>query len=254
MIVTPLSPAAAAFRNRVEDEAAFLTTCEGGDPGSPENRSIWLLGIEPGWSLADEAADTEMEGERAAKLEAYAVELQLEWPFNRNAFKLLCALEGGDPEDFRAFTQRVRPFERGSTGYFKANLFPEPCNKVGEWDAHSAAKTGFTRKDDYRAWLRENRFRVMKSWIERCRPSLVIGTGLTHLADFLEITGTTGTPTVHTITVNGHAKRLHVATNGMVPVAVIPHLSGGPHSLNSNEAIRLIVEQIRSEIGVESPA
>lgn len=48
MIVTPLSPAAAAFRNRVEDETAFLTTCEGGDPGSPENRSIWLLGIEPG--------------------------------------------------------------------------------------------------------------------------------------------------------------------------------------------------------------
>jgi hypothetical protein len=95
MIVTPLSPAAAAFRNRVEDEATFLTTCEGGDPGSPENRSIWLLGIEPGWSLADEAADTEMEGERAAKLEAYAVELQLEWPLNRKRFLKAAATRPG---------------------------------------------------------------------------------------------------------------------------------------------------------------
>lgn len=247
--MTPLSPRAAAFRDRVEDEAAFLRTCEGGDPGSPENRSIWLLGIEPGWSLADEAANSGMEVERAAKLETYSVELQLEWPFNRNAFKLLCALEGGDPQDFRAFARRARPFERDSTGYFKANLFPEPCNKVGEWNADSAAKTGFTRKDDYRAWLRENRFRVMKSWIERCRPRLVIGAGLTHLADFLEITGTKGIPSVHNLTVNGYTKRLHVATNGMAPVAIIPHLSGGPHSLNSNEAVRLIAEQMRIAIG-----
>ena len=219
--MTHLSPNVAAFRDRVEDEAAFLKTCEGGEHGSPDNRSIWLLGIEPGWSLADEAADREIEGERAAKLETYAVELQLEWPFSRNAFKQLCALEGGGPEDFYAFAQRARPFERDSTGYSKASIFPEPCNKVGELDAHSAAKTGFARKDDYCAWLRENRFRVTKSWIERCRPRLVIGSGLTHLADFLEITGATRTPSVHTITVNGHAKRLHVATNGMVPVAVI---------------------------------
>ena len=90
----------------------------------------------------------------------------------------------------------------------------------------------------------------MKSWIERCQPRLVIGTGLTHLADFLAITETTEEPLAHTITVNGHAKRLHVATSGTVPVAIIPHLTGGPHSLNSNAAIGLAAAQIRIALGL----
>jgi hypothetical protein len=245
-----LSQTVIAFRRRIEDEAVFLDTCEGGNPGTPSNRSIWLLGIEPGWSLADEAADYEIDAEREAKLTAYAVELQLEWPFNRNAFKLLSTLNGGVPEDYREFALAARPFERGSTGYFKANLFPEPCNNVGEWDDVSATKTGFTTKDAYRSWMRKNRFRIMTKWIERCRPRLVIGTGLTHLDDFLAITGTTEKPPAHIVTVNGHAKRLHVATSGTVPVAVIPHLSGGSHGLNSNEAIALAVAHIRTELGL----
>lgn len=248
--MTDHSPRALAFRSRIENEAVFLSTCDGGDPGTPDDRAIWLLGIEPGWSLTDEAADDEMDAERTKKLANYEVELQLKWRFNQNAFKLLSALNGGAPEDYREFALRVRPFERGSTGYFKANLFPEPCNNVGEWDDASAAKTGFASKDDYRSWLRDNRFRVMTKWIEKSRPRLVIGTGLTHLEDFLAITGTVETPQAHIITVNGHAKRMHVATSGTVPVAVIPHLSGGSHSLNSNAAIALTAAHIRIELGL----
>ena len=248
--MTNLSRTALAFRSRIEDEAAFLDLCEGGDPGTPENRSIWLLGIEPGWSLADEEASYLMDVERAAKLATYAIELQFQWPFNRNAFKLLSALKGGAPENYREFALGARPFEQGSTGYFKANLFPEPCNNVGDWDTGLAEKTGFAIKEDYRSWLRETRFRMLKGWIERCQPRLVIGTGLTHLADFLAITGTTEDPRAHVITVNGHAKRLYVATSGIVPVAVIPHLSGGPHSLNSNAAIALAAAQIRGQLGL----
>lgn len=249
-IVTYLSPTAAAFRKRVEDEAAFFETCEGGDPGTPESRSIWLLGIEPGWSLADEAADHRRDTKRDDQLSAYAVELQLEWPFNRNAFKLLSVLEGGTTEGYRDFALRARPFERGSKGYFKGNLFPEPCNNVGEWDEGSVARTGFADKDDYRVWLRENRFRVIKTQIERYRPRLLIGAGLSHLADFLTITGTDKFPSARSITVNSHAKRLHVATDGTVPVAIIPHLSGGPHSLNSDAAIRLAAEEILAELAL----
>lgn len=234
-----------SFRSRIEDEDCFVSTCEGGDPGAPGRRSVWLLGIEPGWSLSDDKADHEEDVERDRRLAAYAVELQLEWPFNRNAFKLLSALEGDAPEDYRDFALRVRPFERGSDGYFKANLFPEPCNNVGEWDAGSVSKTGFPTKDEYRTWLRKSRFRVMKAWIERCRPRLVIGTGLTHLSDFFAITGTREIPPAHTFTVNGHPKRMYVATSGLVPVVVVPHLTGGAHSLNSNAAIGLAAAQIR---------
>lgn len=111
-------------------------------------------------------------------------------------------------------------------------------------------RTGFDTKQAYRSWLRDNRFRVMKAWIERCQPRLVIGTGISHLSDFLTITGTVEQPSVYTFEVNGHSKRLYVAKSGTVPVAIIPHLSGGPHSLNSNAAIGMAAAQIRAELGL----
>jgi len=191
-----------------------------------------------------------MDAECASKSATYAVELQLKWPFNRNAFKLLSAIDGGVPEDYRKFALRARPFEKGSIGYFKANLFPVPCNSVQAWDDSSATKTGFATKHAYRSWLRENRFRVLSQWIARCQPLLVIGAGLTHSKDFFAITGTTEEPRVHSTTMNGHSKRLYIAASGTVPVAVIPHLSGGAHSLNSNEAIAWAAARIRTELKI----
>lgn len=29
--------------------------CDGGDPGTPSDPSIWVFGLEPGWSFADSA-------------------------------------------------------------------------------------------------------------------------------------------------------------------------------------------------------
>lgn len=244
-----LTQAVQDFRKRVEEDCCFLSTCDGGDPGTPDHKSVWLLGIEPGWSLNDERAAHGEDAERARKLAAYAVELQLKWPFNRNAFKLLCALHDGSPDDYRNFALCARPFERGSKGFLKANMFPEPCKNVGEWDARSVSKTGFSTKDEYRKWLRESRFRVLSAWIERCRPQLVIGSGLMHLSDFLVITGTCEKPPAYTCIVNGYRKRMYVATCGTVPVAVVPHLTGGAHGLNSNAAIRWAAEKIRAEVG-----
>lgn len=244
-----LSEAAFAFRKRVEDQTRFLETCDGGDPGTPSRPSIWVLGIEPGWSLADQAADDIGVPEYVEQLRKYAVELQLTWRYNRNAFKLLAALDGSAPEEYRRFAEHDRPFERDSTGYFKGNLFPEPFNKVGDWDVAAIEATGFVSKADYKAWLRQSRFSVISAWIEKCRPRLVIGTGLTHLHDFLTITGTTEVPPPQRFEVNGHPKRMHIATTGTVPVAVIPHLSGGSHSLNSNEAARIAADNIRVALG-----
>ncbi|TCM24933.1 hypothetical protein EDF59_14820 [Novosphingobium sp. ST904] len=240
------SPAASAFRRRVEDETRFLETCEGGDQGSPDRRSIWLLGIEPGWSLADQALDEVGLRKKAEALHHYGIEMQLQWPYNRNAFKFLAALKGRPVETYREFARTVRPFERGSLGYFKANLFPEPFNNTGEWTNEAVEKTGFVSKAAYQTWLREARFPVFRAWIEKCYPKLVIGTGLTHLADFLAITGTVESPSPRFFEVNGHPKRLHIATSGIVPVAILPHLSGGSHSLNSYEATRIAADMVRT--------
>lgn len=247
-----LTEEARAFRRRVEDPANFLDTCDGGDPGSPEQPSIWLFGIEPGWGLADEEADKnpEPDPEAVERLKQYSIELQMPWNFNRNAFKLLAALEGSSPDDYQEFAERAQPFVRGSTGYLKGNLFPVPCNNVGKWTARSAEMTGFSDKAEYQSWVRASRLPILKDQVARYRPRLVIGSGLTHLTDFLTITGTHEPPQEHGFEVNGHAKRICTARTGTVPVAIIPHLSGGSNGLNSNLSIAKAAEFIKAELAV----
>lgn len=237
-----------AFRDAVEDASRFLETCDGGDLGSPERRTIWLLGIEPGWNNADQALDEQGRSEKSEEIRKYSVETQLTWRYNSKAFQLLSALKGFPPKNYKAFAFAERPFEPGSSGYFKANLFPEPFNKVGAWDAAAIDKTGFETKDEYRTWLRSARFPVFRTWIEKHRPKLVIGTGLTHLEDFLAITGTTQIPPAQVFEINGHSKRMHLSTSGTVPVAVLPHLTGNTYSLNSYQSISEVAERIRAGV------
>lgn len=248
MLLTTISETARTFRLRAEDPSRFLETCDGGDLGSPDRRTIWLLGIEPGWSVADQLLDEQGLRDKAEGMVDYSVETQIAWPFNRKAFQLLAALNGLPPENYRDFAFAKRPFERGSKGYFKANLFPEPFNKVGDWDAAAIDKTGFGTKEEYRDWLKSVRFPVFRSWIEKHRLALVIGTGLSHLDDFLEITGTAEKPTPQVFDINGHRKRMYGSAEGVVPVAVLPHLSGNTHSLNSYQSIREVAERILATV------
>jgi len=246
--LSQLSPAAIEFRGRVSDPARFLETCEGGDLGTPENPSIWVLGIEPDWSIADAAADAKADPQRDAERERYSIELQLKWPYNVKAFKLLAGIAGQSTEDHVAFAETARPFEKGCTGYFKANLFPEPFNNVAEWDDAAIELTGFASKPEYQDWLRDARFAVLREMIAKHRPKVLIGTGLTHLHDFMNITGTTQEPEAQRFEVNGHAKRMHIATSGTVPMAVVPHFTGGSHGLNSEESVRIAAEAIRQAL------
>jgi hypothetical protein len=244
----PLSTEASLFRARMADHDNFAETCDGGDAGSPSAPSIWLLGLEPGWSVQDQMNEEAGNGRPADRYDTYSVELQQKWPFNRNAFKLLASLKGEAPEPFKDFAFRERPFERGSKGYFKGNLFPVACNSLTVWGDDARHLTGFTDKSLYQRWMRATRFPIVKTWIEKCRPKLVICTGPSQMSDFLTVTGTPVVPEPHYFLVNGHMKRVHVASNGTVPVAVIPHLSGGTHSLNSAEAISSAAAYIKHRL------
>lgn len=243
-----ISDKAQEFRDGVQNSDNFLDSCDGGDAGSPIAPSVWLLGIEPGWSLSDQARDDEKIETPTVGLKEYSIDLQLKWPFNRNAFKFLAALNDRSPSDYIDFARSKRPFEKGATGYFKGNLFPEAFNNIHSWDDQAVSTTGFASKAQYQAWLREVRFPIVRSWIEKCRPRLVIGAGLTHLHDFMAVTGTNDVPEPHRFEVNGHAKRVYLATSGAVSVAVIPHLSGGSHGLNSDEAISRAAQFIRIKL------
>lgn len=237
----------ASFAERASSIEHFLSTCDGGDIGSIEAPSTWLMGLEPGWSRQDQMRHKEGVPAPRQLDTSYSVELQLGWPFNRTAFKLLCAIEGGEPKDYVAFAKRTRPFERGSTGYFKANLFPLPFYNLEQWDDEARRDTGFDSKVDYQKWLRDARFPVLSAKLEMHRPKVLIATGLSHLQDFLQV-AKAHPGQDHVLTVNAHNKRVHVATGGLVPLVVLPHLSGGPNSLNSNAAISQAAEVIRELI------
>ena len=162
-----LSESVQAFRQSVEDPDQFVSNADGGDPGSPEKPSVWLFGVEPGWSLEDARGAEPTGGQVVPRDDRYSVEQQLDWPFNRNAFKLLSALDGGESSSYREFARRVRPFEKGYQGYFKGNLFPLALNSIRTWHADAQRHTGFETKNQYQEWVRSVRFPIVASWMAK---------------------------------------------------------------------------------------
>lgn len=244
-----LSDEAQKFRTLVHDSAQFIATCDGGDPGTPDHPSTWLVGLEPGWSARDDDEEASGSGPTDAHYEEYSIDLQLTWPYNRNAFKLLAALAGENPRDYVAFATLKRPFTRGSKGYFKGNLFPAACNNVGDWRSKDQADTGFETKEEYRDWMRSARLPIFKSWIEKCRPKLMICVGASHKQDFMSVSDTNEADlSEYVFEVNGHIKRMFVSKSAIVPIAIVPHISGSPCGLNSYDSIVLAAEYIRKEL------
>lgn len=232
------------FKASIQDPTQYFG-CDGGDPGFPEQPAIWLFGIEPGWSKQDDARDAvPLSDQEEERFERYAIEVQLEWPFNRNAFKLLAALEGLEPGEYRDFALERRPFEAGSRGYFKGNLSPIPFNNVSEWDENAQEQTGFADRLSYEAWLQGARLPVIAAWVTHARPRLFIGTGASRAPFFAEAVKAKSLST-HEFKVGNHFKRIRWSTDGLVPLLVIPHLSGGPNGLNSDEAIRMVSNFVR---------
>lgn len=240
------------FREFASSESHFMSTCDGGDIGSVQSPSTWLMGVEPGNSMKDQLH--KQSGVVAARDldETYSVDLQLEWPFNRTAFKLLSSLDGGAPEDYVAFARRAQPFVRGSKGYFKANLFPVPFHNLEAWDDEARRETGFDTKSAYQEWVREVRFPVLSSQLELHRPKVLIATGMAHLQDFRQV-AKASTMSEHSFLINGRKKRMFVATDGLVPLVVLPHLSGGPGGLNSNAAVVQAAKVIAEATRVSPP-
>ena len=235
------------FRALVQDEDAFFG-CDGGDHGSPQAPSIWLFGIEPGWGKADAESDVaQPEEDRSAEYQTYPIGLQLGWPFNRNAFKLLAAIDNIDPASYRAFANDRHPFESGYKGYFKGNLSPIPFNKISDWDGGARAVTGFDERRSYESWLRVERLPIIAEWVAKYRPKLFIGVGTSRRDDFSAAVGVSELK-LHEFDVNGSKKRIWWSKGQRANMVVIPHLSGGPNGLNSNVSIRIAGEFIREKI------
>lgn len=202
--------------------------CEGGDPGSPESPSIWLFGIEPGWSRLEQKHDGVVQN---ADKEGYTIDLQRKWPFNRNAFKLFTAMNGRQVSQYIDYAVEHQPFVVGrSQGYFKGNLYPYACNNVGVWPDDAARETGFTSKAEYKDWCKKHRFHSIYGWVNKYRPKLFIGVGSTFSNDFSSaVYGRHIELDKYEFEVNGALKKIYFACSDGKKLVVIPHLSRGLH-------------------------
>lgn len=206
--------------------------CDGGDPGSPQSPSVWLFGIEHGWPQKN---DHEPPPDNDA---SYSIDMQRQWPYNRNAFKLLAAMHGIPVEEYLTFAYEAKPFVAGSQGYFKGNLYPYACHSVSAWPEKAAKESGFEDKQSYQAWCNEHRLPAIKSWADEYQPSIFIGTGNSYARDFSQACyGKEVSLEEQRITINGHTKKIFMGNEAGRKLVVIPHLSGGRNGLNSDAAL-----------------
>jgi hypothetical protein len=201
--------------------------CEGDDPGTPDAPSIWLFGIEPGYSIADRS-NTSVPINPVQ--EGYTVEIQRKWPYNRNAFKLLAAMKGYPVSQYLDFANLHQPFVVGSKGYFKGNLYPYACNNVNEWPEDAVLETGLKNKAEYQKWCRANRWPSISKWVDKYCPQVFIGVGNSYRNDFaLSVFGFEVELDLHEFTINGNKKKIYHKSIKDKRMVVIPHLSRGLH-------------------------
>ena len=208
--------------------------CDGGDPGSPSQPSIWLFGIEHGVYKSRNDPNYVIPN----KDESYSVATQLAWPYNRNAFKLLAAINDIPVTEYINFANEKSPFVVGAKGYFKGNLYPHACRNVDDWPMAAKDETGMT-KDEYKAWCQCSHFPVISSWINKYQPSLFIGVGITNRNEFSQVVFQSPIElSEHQFSVNWHIKKIFHAKSDTRKLVVVPHLSGSRHGLNSNQSVQ----------------
>ncbi|GBQ91217.1 hypothetical protein AA13595_3064 [Gluconacetobacter johannae DSM 13595] len=226
-----------------ERQPAFLPNHHFGGPGNignPAHRTLWLCGIEYGESPDQRGSENEIAD--------YSVAMQWRnWTYNRNAFKLIAAIEGQDVATAQAYAGEKKIFESNTSDYFQTNLFPEECRNLETWSQDAQLRTGFKDKQDYLARIRSTCFRQMHEQVLHHQPRLFIGVGLTHAEDFCQVVlGRDVTLERHAFSVNGHPKTI-LLHPGPIPFAVVPHLSARS-GLNSNEALATAGRLIRDMI------
>lgn len=219
--------------------------CDSDNPGNPERPAVWLFGIEHGeiGTIANSSPSIE-------PVDCYSIKTQLGFrsPFNRNAFKLLAAMNGYQVAQFRKFAEEHQPFVRRGRSenikgngnlYFKGNLYPYACKKVKIWPEDAIRETGISDKNKYQQWCLRHRFPVIKQWVDKYQPKIFIGVGITCRDEFSSaVFGRVVNFELHQFSVNKHGKKIYFASVDGIKLVVIPHLSGSQYGLNSDESLQ----------------
>ena len=161
--------------------------CDGGDIGSPESPSIWVCGIEWGGGGSKEWLEKELESNAGDPGWGYNdPQENLAYIFNRQTMKLLCAIDGGNVDEYESFALSKKPFVESERGYYKMNLYPLSFKNTDHnlWGEYFSELTGFYSKNDYIQWCKENRLPFFSEIIRKHKPKLIICFGKTYKGDF----------------------------------------------------------------------
>lgn len=177
--------------------ATLYSGCDGGDIGSPSNRSVWFCGIEWGGGHAANVDVLNSMFSQDVSVPAVGYDEwkeNLAYIFNWQALKLLAVIDGRQLCDYKSFAEEAKPFTVGSNGYFKMNLYPLAFRNTSHkhWSSEFAQATGFGKKEGYLDWIKARRFPAMRSWVEKHMPKVIICTGITYMADFQSAFGDDG--------------------------------------------------------------
>ena len=230
-----------------EKWATTYSGCDGGDIGSLNNRSIWFCGIE--WGGGDEAnveaLNTMFSKDMSIPPSGYDDwKNNLSWIFNWQAVKLLAAIDGRQISDYKLFAEEVKPFTVGSGGYFKMNIYPLAFRNTSHahWASEFSQATGFSNKGAYIEWIKDRRFPVIRSWVEKHTPKVVICTGITYMTDFYSAFSDEGM-VVTTDYIDDRQLCYGMNKQGTL-VVVIPFMVNR-HGLTRNETIQKFGGKIR---------
>ena len=227
--------------------ASGFSGCDGGDLGSHDSPSIWVCGIEWGGDWVDydwlkDKLDNHID--QLAPPDGYDSEKDnLDYIYNINSMKLLCAINGIEVSDYKRFALETKPFVKNEHGYFKMNLYPLPFKDASakRWSAWIHELTGFSNKDEYLAWCREHRFNFLMDLLKNHGPKLIICFGKSYLKDFISSFCDEGAEVVCE-DIGGRV--LNWAKSGNTLVAVCPFPTS-PYGLNSNALLDAFGKRIR---------
>lgn len=217
--------------------ATGFSGCDGGNPKG----NIWLCGFEFGGGNTEEdlvfSDDVTLPAYVGGEYWENRDEF-LKFQYNLKAIKLLTALAGKDIGDYESFFRNQSCFDCDSN-YFKLNLYPIGFKDTSHqhWADWLVKKTGFTAKQDYLTWCRENRFPILRNWVLTYSPSLILCTGISYAQQFQSAFGS-GDENVFTEEVAGKQIKYFLTNNDQTLVAVIYFL-GTIYGLKSNDELSL---------------
>ncbi|WKS99600.1 hypothetical protein NYR30_12980 [Gallibacterium salpingitidis] len=236
------------FKRFLEEYSGY----NGGDIGSPERPSIWCCGIE--WGGEDITVESFMdyfesnEWQQISGFESEGDNIAV--PYDKVLCKLLCAINGGNVEDYAEFALDNKVWMKGEkTGYLKLNLYPLwfKNTESERWNKGLNDILGFCDKQEYLRWCRLHRFSKINAMVQQHQPKLILCFGTTYEDDF-NLAFSDGWCAFHDKKIDDLPVKWKRNENTNTVIVILPFPNVPKYGLQRNQSMQLIGDFIRTLI------